>query len=69
MWGGGGATSKNRPTHHKSPKLFCESHTWRLVSSNTLRETNTHLALPFYLVFEAEKSNGSDEKSVKRKIA
>ena len=34
-----------------------------------LTELNVHWALPVYPVFEDEKSNGSDEKSVKRKIA
>ena len=48
---------------------LCESYTWRLVSWKALRELNAHCSLPVYPVFEDEKSNGSDEKSVKRKIA
>ena len=48
---------------------FCESYTWRLVSWKALRELNAHWALPVYLVFEDENSNGSDENSLKRKIA
>ena len=34
-----------------------------------LRALNVHWALPVYPVFEDEKSNASDEKLVKRKIA
>ena len=47
---------------------FCESHTWRLVSRKNLRQLNSCWALPVYPIFEDEKSNGSEEKSVKRKI-
>ena len=48
---------------------FCESHTWRLVSWKALRALNARWAQPVYPIFEDEKSNGSDEKSVKQKIA
>ena len=34
-----------------------------------LKELNAHCAQPFYPVSEDEKSNGSDEKSVKRNFA
>ena len=63
---GGPSTSKNRPSHHKykSPKQFELSQSWK-----PLRAINDRWALPVYIVFADEKSNGSDEKSVKRKIA
>ena len=64
---GGGSTYTNCLLHHKHKQnSFCESHTWRLVSWKALRELNARWALR---VFEDEKSNGLDEKSVKRKIA
>ena len=48
---------------------FCESHTLKLVSWKALRKLNALCALRVYPVFEDEKSNGPDEKSVKWKIA
>ena len=48
---------------------FCELHTWRLVSWKALRALNAQRALTVYAVFEDKKSTGSDQKSVKRKIA
>ena len=51
-----------------SPKnSFCESHTWRLVSSKALGELNAYWELPLYTVSEDEKSKKSYQKSVKRK--
>ena len=60
------ATSKNRPSQHKYkyPKQFELKQSWK-----ALRALNAHWALPVYPVFEDKKSKGSDEKSVKRKIA
>ena len=40
-----------------------------LICSYLLREVNALWVLPVYLDFEDEKSNGSDEKSVKQKVA
>ena len=71
LWGRG-STSTDRALHTISISLqisFSESHTWRLVSWKALRALNAHWALTLDLVFEDEKSNGWDEKSVKRKIA
>ena len=38
-------------------------------STKALRALNARWALPAYPVFEDEKSNGSDDNPVKRKIA
>ena len=46
-----------------------ESHSETLVRRKALRELNALRALPVYPVFENEKSNGSNKKSVKQKIA
>ena len=48
---------------------FGESHFQSLVRLKTLRARNALQAFTVYPVFEDEKSNGSDEKSVERKIA
>ena len=42
--------------------------TWTLESRKALRERNALWALPVYPIFEDEKSNRSDQKSVKQKI-
>ena len=73
LWGGGGGVDQILRTalHTISIGLqnsFCESHTWRLVSWKALKALNARWALPVYLVFKDKKSNGSDEKFVKRKI-
>ena len=47
----------------------CESHAWKLVSSMTLKELNAYWVLPLYSVCEDEKTNRSDERSVKPKNA
>ena len=39
------------------------------MSSKALRALNAHCAPPLYPVLDEDKSNGSDEKSAKRKIA
>ena len=69
----GGSTSKKRPSHHKYvSKTVSVNHILsrlrRLVSRKAL-ELNARWAFSVYPVFENEKSNRSDEKSVKRKIA
>ena len=48
---------------------FSEPHTLSLASRKALRALNTLGALRVYPFFEDEKSNESDEKSVKQKIA
>ena len=64
-----GSTSKNRPSHHtirvSLQSDFCESHTWRLVSSKALRDLMPS-GLFLYPIFENEKSNGSAQKSHKK---
>ena len=45
---------------------FGESHSSKL--RNAVRDINALRAAPVYPVFEDEKSNGSDDKSIKRKI-
>ena len=60
------STSKNRPSHHKYkfPERFELKQ-----SRKALRALRVRWALPVYPALEDEKSNGSDEKSVRRKIA
>ena len=48
---------------------FGEPHSLNILRLMALRELNALRALPVYPVFEDEKSNGTKEKSVKRKIA
>ena len=47
---------------------FVESQSSSIVRLRALRELNARWALPVYPVFEDEKSNESDEKSVKQKL-
>ena len=39
------------------------------MSGNALRALNAHWALPFYPIFEEQKSNGSSKKLVKQNFA
>ena len=66
-WGqksGGGVNSGGVQHKYKSPKQFELKQNLK-----ALRALNTRWALPFYPIFEDEKSKALDEKSVKRKIA
>ena len=73
---GGGVTEgfvkllRLRTPHQLSHQnSFGESYSQSIVRLRALRELNAFRSLSVYPVFEDEKSNGSDEKSVKRKIA
>ena len=68
---GGGADGGQllRTALHTVSKTVCKSHTWKLASWKALRDLNARRTLPIYPVSEDEKSNWSDEKSVKWKVA
>ena len=67
--GGGGKTFKNKTARH-TMKLFPqnsfgEMHSQKLVRRQAQSTINALRTLAVYPVFEDEKSNGSDKKSVK----
>ena len=64
----GGVKIKNSLSHHEiSPQdSFVELHAKRLIRCKDLTKTNAIRALLVYPVFDDKKSNGLDEKSVKR---
>ena len=69
-WCGGGVNLQEPPF---TPWVclqsnFCESHTWRLVSWKALRALNA-LGATCLSRFWGRKANGSDEKTVKQKVA
>ena len=71
--GGGGGGQPPRTALHtiniKFQNGVSELHTWRLVSWKALWALNACWVLPVCVVFEDEKSKGSDQKLVKRKTA
>ena len=76
MWGrwvGGGVVSisKNRPSHHKykSPKRFLLIAYLKTSGMNSSKRTLCKLGATSLSRFSRQKSNGTDKKSVKRKIA
>ena len=69
----GSKTPKNEvlTLNYGLPSSFTTLNTLRTTKRGyvPLMKLNARWALPIYPVFKDEKSNGSDEKSVKRKIA